>query len=370
MLSNIFFFNLCAVILYAGYPVDISYLVSDFKYSREYGVKICEVQQGSLSALTGDLYISRGDGSISPKIAQFFALLPMKKWTVGLLYSPLKRSLNEWGSHPSLNTLLKDPLFLQSAAELPANPFSLDSYAALLYAGSDAARNFSFYSHAYPGVLLIDRANLPYWKDKYKMNALFDSSDELKQYKADWRLYPKKYNPFLSARIQEEMPSHLYVIKPRSECLAGGVIVIASEDLDPLLQMILEPTPSLKNHPDKKYAYWSSNRDDTFLIEKYYPSDDLTHFGAYHYDATLRLAFILQCNQGKTTYHCLGGFWKLPPKALEEEGTLNEKRISLCEPPFYAPIDPGLFQEANAQMEKAMLLLYEIMLNNSSEIEL
>ncbi len=83
----------------------------------------------------------------------------------------------------------------------------------------------------------------------------------------------------------------------------------------------------------------------------------------YHYDATMRLAFILQYDGGKVSYHCLGGFWKLPCKALEEEGTLNETRISYCKPPFYKAIDPELLKEINAHMEKAMLLLYEIMLN-------
>jgi hypothetical protein len=215
------------------------------------------------------------------------------------------------------------------------------------------------------------------------MNALFEGNEELKQYKADWRLYPKKYDPFLAERIQREMPSELYVIKPRRECLANGVIVVANKDLDGVLQMILEPLASLEKHPCKKYAYWWKNREDTFLIEKYYRSDYLCFSqplserdrslspsfqimpcaAGYHYDATMRLAFILQYDEGKMTYHSLGGFWKLPSKAIEEEGTLNETRISCCEPPFYTAVDSELFREVNAQMERAMLLLYEMMLN-------
>jgi hypothetical protein len=352
------------------YPVDISYLVSDFKYSREYGLKICEVQQGSLSAVTGDLYISGGDGSIAPKIADFFALLPMNKWAVGFLYSPLKRSLaaKGWEIKQSMKTLSKDPLFLECAARPPTDPCSIDSYAGIVYAACDIVRDFESYRKAYPGILFIDAATLSYWRDKYKMSALFDLSDELKQYKADWKLYPKKYDLLLQARIQSEMPSQLYVIKPRREFLANGVIVVANTDLDNVLQMILEPSAALEGHSDKKYAYWCKNRDDTFLIEKYYRSDDLPFSlsqtaSPQLYDATLRLAFILQYTEGKMTYHCLGGFWKLPPKSLEEEGTLNETRISLCEPPFYTPIDPELFKEINLQMERAMLLLYEMMLN-------
>lgn len=305
-------------------------------------------------------------------IADFFALFPMKKWTVGLIYSPLKNVLRakDWDIQESIKALVKDSLFLQCAASPPLDPSSVHSYTGIVYGALDLVRNFNSYRKAYPGILFIDAVTLPYWRDKYKMNALFELNDELKQYKADWRLYPKKYDPLLSERIQEEIPSEFYVIKPRSEILASGVIVVASTDLDGVLQMILEPSASLEKHPDQKYSYWWKNKDDTFLIEKYYTSDPLTFSvpdgTEYHYDATMRLAFILQYDQGNTTYQCLGGFWKLPSKALEEEGTLNEKRISCCKPPFYRAVDLDLLSQVNAQMERAMLLLYETMLNRDS----
>jgi hypothetical protein len=357
------------------YPVDVSYLVSDFKYSQEHGLKICEVQHGSLSALHGDLYILGGDGSISPMLADFFALFPMKKWTAGWIYPSIKRSLaaKEWVVGKSMKMLLKDPTFLEYSAMFPIDPYSITSYAGIVYADYDVVRNFSSYCKAYPGILFMNAATFPYWRDKYKMNALFDLNDELKQYKADWRLYPKRYDSLLSERIQEEMPSEFYVIKPRSQVLANGVIIVASRDLDSVLQMILTPLASLERHPDKKYSYWWKNEDDTFLIEKYYKSDYLCFSSPlnekiscereYHYDATMRLAYILQYDEGKMTYLCLGGFWKLPSKALEEEGTLNEKMISCCRTPFYSAVDPELLKEINGQMERAMLLLYQMMLN-------
>jgi hypothetical protein len=365
-------FNLSRTLIYAEpkYPVDVSYLVSDFKYSQEHGLKICEVQHGALSAFHGDLYLSGENGSISPMVAEFFALFPMKKWTAGLIYSPLKSSLaaKEWDIQDSMKTLLKDPTFLECAALSPVDPFSITSYAGIVYGAFDIVRNIDSYRKAYPGILFIDAVTLPYWRDKYKMNALFDLNDKLKPYKADWRLYPKKYDALLSERIQEEMPSEFYVIKPRREALANGVIVVANRDLDDLLQMILEPLASLEKHTDKKYSYWWKNKDDTFLIEKYYMSDPLCFSPPmsgteYHYDATMRLAFILQYDKGNMTYHSLGGFWKLPSKALEEEGTLNEKMISCCSPPFYMAVDPELLKEVDAFMERAMLLLYEMMLN-------
>jgi len=379
LLLSCLLFNLNWIYSEPKYPVDVSYLVSDLKYSREHGLKICEVQQGALSAVNGDLFISGEDGTISPRIADFFASFPMKKWAAGLLYAPLKRSFaaKEWGIQQSMKTLIKDPTFLECAVLPPRDPFSITSYAGIVYAAFDIVRNFNSYRQTYPGILFIDAVTLPYWRDKYKMNELFEHNEELKQYKADWRLYPKKYDSLLVERIQKEMPAEFYVIKPRGEFLANGVIVVANKDLDNVLQMILEPLASLEKHPDKKYAYWCKNREDTFLIEKYYTSDCLcfshplcekASFEAeYHYDATMRLAFVLQSDEGKRTYHCLGGFWKLPAKALEEEGTLNEMRISCCAPPFYRPIDPELLKEVNAQMERAMLLLYEVMLNEQAQ---
>lgn len=396
ILFNLFWIKISAQ---PTYPVDISYLVSDIKYSHEHGVKICEVQHGALSALSGDLYLSGEEGSISPMVAAFFTPLPMKKWAVGITYPPLKRSLiaTEWASQDSIKTLLKDPIFLKCAALPPMTPFSITSYSGIFYGDYEIVQNSNSYYTAHPGVLFVDAAILPYWGDKYKMNALFELNIELKTYKAEWRLYPKKYDRLLSETIQEEMPSELYVIKPRREFLAAGVIVVANKDLDGVLQMILEPSPSLQKHPDKKYSYWWRNKEDTFLIEKYYKSDplwfsipisekisgetenitrvenesqptllqalDLESRSGYHYDATMRLAFILQYDEGKMTYHSLGGFWKLPSKASEEEGSLNEKMISCCRPPFYKAVDPELLKEVNAQMERAMLLLYEKMLH-------
>ena len=360
-----------------NYPVDISYLVSDFKYSQEHGLKICEVQHGALSALAGDLYISGKDGIISPKIADYFSSLPIKKWGTGSIYPPLKRSLaaNEWNIEQSFKTIEKDPTFLECAASIPYNHFSIDSYTGIVYADFDIIKNYDFYKKAYPGIIFLNAATLPYWRDKYKMNLLFDRHDELKKYKADWKLYLKKYDSLLSQKIKKDMPSEFYVIKPRGEFLSNGVIVVANNNLDNVLKMILEPLPSLEKHPDKKYAYWWQNKDDSFLIEKYYKSDYLcyalpldnktSYEAEYHYDTTMRIAFILQYNEGKMTYHSLGGFCKLPCKALEEEGTLNETKISCCKPPFYKAFDDALLQEINVHMEKAMLLLYEVMLHDS-----
>lgn len=366
------------------YPVDISYMVADFKFSREHGLKICEVQHGALSALNGDIYVAGENGSITPLFSDFFEQFPLKKWVAGLPKLPMREALNEngWDLQRSLKVLLRNHAFLRIARSPPRDPCSIDSYAGIVYATCDMAKNANRYREAYPGILFIDAATLPYWIDKYKMNLLFNQNHLLKGYKADWELYPKKYDPRLAEKIQKKMPSELYVIKPRGEFKGKGVIIVASENLNRALKEILEPTPRLKNHSDAHYAYWWDNHDDTFLIERFYRSDYLnfTHKlsevaeasysfddQGYHYDATMRIAFILKYDKGQMSYHCLGGYWKLPRKALEESGTENERRISCGSPPFYRAVEPEILAEASAQLEVAMLLLYEIMLTDPSQ---
>lgn len=361
------------------YPVDISYMVADFKYSREHGLKICEVQHGALSALNGDIFVAGESGSITPLFSDFFDQFPLKKWVGGLTKLPMRGALNEngWSLHRSLKVLVRNSTFLRIARSPPSDPCSIDSYAGIVYATCDMAKNPNRYRQAYPGILFIDAATLPYWIDKYKMNLLFNQNALLQGYKADWQLYPKKYTPQLAEKIQKQLPSELYVIKPRGEFKGKGVIIVAGEDLDGVLKEILEQKSRLKNHPDSHYSYWSNNNDDTFLIERFYRSDYLSFTDklsevadaesssdgqGYHYDATMRIAFILKYDKGQMTFHCLGGYWKLPRKALEESGTENERRISCGALPFYRAVEPEILAEACAQLEVAMLLLYEIML--------
>lgn len=345
-------------------PVDISYMVADLKYSEEHGIKICEVQHGALSAMNGDIFINGGNGIIASMIANYFDQYTLQKWVTGSVYSPLRNSLIASGfeSERSIKTLCQNSTFLEIASLNPENPFSIDSYEGIVFATTDIYKDLEKYKEAYPGVLFIDAITIPYWVDKYKMNRLFSATDELNEYKADFELCPKKYDPHLAKKILGKIPSELYVIKPRREFLANGVIVVAKEELDNTLKLILEPLPNLKKHPEKNYSYWLRNKDDSFLIEKYYMSDSL-QIEKYHYDATMRIAFILEYNNGMISYHFLGGFWKLPGKAMEEDGTLNEKRISLCAPPFYQTVEPKLLSQVNIKLERAMLLLYEVMLN-------
>ena len=75
--SMLLSFNFLSIYAIPKYPADISYLISDFKYNKTDGLKICEVQHGSLSVMKGDLIIHGDNGDIPPKIAEFFSQFPV-----------------------------------------------------------------------------------------------------------------------------------------------------------------------------------------------------------------------------------------------------------------------------------------------------
>lgn len=319
-------------------------MVVDFKYNKKDGIKICEVQPGAFSSMTGDSYLS--NDSISHKIAEFFDRFALKKWVAGPIYPPLQNCLisKGWNVQRSLRTLSSNSEFINSK-----DP-------GIVYATCDIMNNYKQFINVYPNIIFIDNIILPYQNDKSKMNELFKNN----KYKADWKLYPKKYDPNMANEIKYIMPSDLYVIKPIKEFLANGIIIVKNDDLDTTLNAI--------TNKDPKYKYWSKNKNATFIVEKYYESDYLNivrNNEVYQYDATMRIAFIMMYSNNKIIYHSLGGYWKLPHKALNEEGTLNEQRISYCKIPFYESVNPELFKEIDIEMEKAMILLYQEMLTAS-----
>ena len=363
--------------------VDISYLVTDFKYSQEHGIKICEVQHGSLSSLSGDTFITSNNcenietknGMISFSFAKFFDQFNMQKWIVGTIYKQLKKSLKTtgWCWKFSVKTLLEDKIFLEKAKQIPNDLCSIYSYYGIVFCASNIFKEYKIDRYLYPGILFMDAATLDYWIDKHKMNSLFGYHNELEKYKAEWKVYPKTYDSSLAEKIKNDLPCEIYIIKPLNEFLGCGIIVTTKYNLDNTLQLILKPDHNLKRHHDKKYSYWYKNNDTTFLIEKYYASDYLimpehlinetkTSTNDFHYDATMRFAFILKCDNGNISYHFLGAYWKLPCKAIEEEGTLNEKSITICSQPFYDTVEPILLKKINKEMKKVMLLFYKVML--------
>ncbi len=354
------------------YPVDVSYFVADLKFSQEHGVKICEIQHGILSTFFADAFLNGENGILAPKVVKEFAKIPLTKWTVlkHIAFINLVKviqSAPDWEKRTSFHAILMDPKFDNIAKIPPTDPNDIASYQAMIYSQSSMVRSYDYFQENYPGIIIIDAATHPYWIDKYKMSLLFRNNSTLINIKPAWQLYLKQYTPELAQDIQNEIPSDLYVIKPRGAFLGDGVIIVSKENLDETLQFILRKTPTLQSHPDNSYNYWFKDPFDSFLIEKYYPSDliQVRHLDNKTYEPTIRVAMIMSYDKGVIDFNFLGGYYMVPCMSINEEGTLNETRKARCKVPYYSKAPKEIINQVRQQLETAIPLLYWEMLERN-----
>jgi len=344
------------------YPVDVSYMVADIKYSKELGVKICEVQHGIMSTFYGDVHLNPERGLICPKIASVFAELSPKRWMCGsnVAFATLRASLERqpgWTNRVTLSSILNDPAFIAAAAKAPEDPYDISSYSGMLFMNPTTQ-----YDPAnYPGIILMDAPTHPYWADKYKMSLLFRRSEALSSIKPEWQIYKKEYSPELAENIAQDLGGTCFVIKPRGGFLGNGVIIVSLDDLDKTLSTILGDPEPLKASKDKSYNHWARDPFNSFIVERYYPSDLITHEGKL-YEPSMRVAFICSYNKQQIDFRFLGGYWMLPTKSIDEEGSLNERKKAYCKPPYFTNASQEDLQEIERELSATIPLLYQEML--------
>lgn len=369
-MKSLFLCLICLQTLSASnYPADISYMVADLKYSKEEGVKLCEVQHGILSTFYGDVWLNGDNGKICPKIVEAFDQFPIKKWYVHsqVNFKNLIDTFNEspfWIRESSIKTFTNSDQFKKLALTPPEDPSDINSYHAMLYVRGSSLVDPDHFRKICPGVLLIDAPTHRYWIDKYTMTRLFMGDPKLVKIKPEWGLYPKVYSETLAKQITDDIPSDIYVIKPRSAFLGKGVILVAKDELDSVLHYILTPSEQLKSDPDGAYNHWNKDQHDSFLIEKYYPSD-LIKVEDKWYQPTMRCAFVMIYNKNKIEVRFLGGYWMMPLKAEGETGTLNECKKAYCKAPYFVPASDEELQAIGKQLEETLPLMYEKMLNDA-----
>jgi hypothetical protein len=159
----------------------------------------------------------------------------------------------------------------------------------------------------------------------------------------------------------------IFVIKPRGAFLGNGVIIVAKEDLNETLNYILNKSDALAKDTDGSYSYWQKDRFDSFLVEKYYPSDpvQVEAQDGKLFEPTMRVAFILIYDNKIIDFRFLGGYWLLPNKAIDEPASLNEQKKAYCKVPFFTKVSDTVLEEVRQQLAATLPLLYQKMLEGS-----
>lgn len=362
------FFILLFASMEAKIPVDISFIVIDLKYNSRQGVKICEIQPGNVS----EIYTI--NAPMTPKMDYYYAKDGI---FVDLFHSYLSTHFNRfWLTPASFDPILASKLLKKGwhysnelnystnhtlLKNIPENPSSLSHYTGLLY-----GRNlpYFYFKKRYPSLLLMDAAISPFANNKLAISKFLCADPESRKLKPKWNHYKKGFSQKLVDEIIKDLESEIYVIKPISSYKGCGVIIIGKTELQSTLESIFG-TDS-KDNPDKSYSFWALNRNEDFIVEEFVESDPVAAFRHQNrlFDGTMCLELFLIFNENKIDLHFLGGYWKLPIKSLDEEGTFTEKHKSYCKEAYYIESDLETLEEVHLQLKKSLPPFYEQLLNS------
>jgi hypothetical protein len=351
------------------YPVDICYMVADLKYSAARGVKICEVQQASLSMFNGDAYRNPEEESIHKELLRMLATYNEHGWVVsdGMADKKLVATLTEapgWRDPKDMIALFSDQQFKDAAKQPPTHPHDLSTYKGFLYISWSQLSAIYDFETRLPGMAVVDKSSFPLWIDKDRMTSLFAEDERLAALKPKWGSYKKIYTKGLAATIASELGCDTFVIKPRGNFMGRGVIIAQRQELDEVLRYIITQKGLLTESKDPAYAAWKNDQFDSFIVEEFVASDPITlpHLGNKKYQPTMRVAFLLVYNKGCHYVHFLGSYWKTPEVSIDEPGNFMHKNKDICEPPYYLAVDAKTKQIVQDHLHATLPILHRKML--------
>lgn len=361
-----FFYTVQAV---EKYPVDICFMIADLKYSAMQGVKVCEIQQASLSLFNGDTFRCAQEESIHQELLRTLSVYNQNGWVVanGIADKNVVSSLvssSFWKNSSDLIALVSDPSFRYQAQQEVADAHDISSYAGFLYSNGSHLCVIDDFETRFSSMIVIDKSSFPFWIDKYRMTQLFAEDEHLSRFKPKWGNYTKVYTKELAAKIADDLQCDTFVIKPRGEFQGNGVIIVQKHKLDEVLYYIITKKGVLAESKDPAYASWKNDSFDSFIVEEFVTSDLITiaHLENKIYQPTMRVAFLLVYNKGCHEVHFLGGYWKTPSVSLDEEGDFMEKNKDVCKPPYYCAVESATMQAVQQELSVALPLLHEKML--------
>lgn len=344
-------------------------MIADLKYNTKQGVKICEIQQASLSLFNGDTFRCAQEESIHQELVRVLALYNQNGWLIanGIADKNIVSTLDHsssWHCSEDLIALVSNQHFRNQAQQPVADIYDLSSYQSFLYSNGSQICVIDDFETRFPGLVVIDKSSFPFWIDKYRMTQLFKEDELLSTFKPKWGNYQKKYTPELAAQIADDLQCDIFVIKPRGEFQGRGVIITQKQDLDEILYYIITKKGLLAESKDPAYTAWQNDQFDSFIVEEFVTSDLITipHLENKIYQPTMRVVFLLVYNKGRHDVHFLGGYWKTPSLSLDEEGSFMQKNKDICKPPYYCCVEPVTMQAVEEELSVALPILHAKML--------
>jgi len=351
------------------HPAAISFFAVDLKYSFDHGVQVCEIQQSVISKFRGYDFVKSRNGAAAENFCDYLSTLVNNFWYVSgrITDKSFAKVFGErgWKSERTNEGLAENKEF---AAEMSApvyDPTDIHNYHGLLYTRISRMKDLDMFLQDFPGVIVVDGQTYNFGFDKYVMNKLLTDDELLSQIKPAWNLYPKNYSQELIEQIKTELGSDIFVIKPRRSTLGRGIIMVEKENLAKVIKKITKKDKALlKGTDDDAYKYWKKDKNESFIVEAYAPSETVhvPHFDDKPFDPTMRVGVVLVHSEGKTDIHFVACYWKLPIKPLSEKASLTEQHKSYGKEPHFAEVSEEIRLNVERQLSETLPHLFEIML--------
>lgn len=356
-------------------PVDITFLIADLKYNSEQGVKICEIQPGSMSGfyckfpIPPEVDFSYGpDGELEDTFCNFLSQYITHFWLIDApIDSTFKQKLiaNGWIQMAACNQLNNDSLFERISKMLPRDPYRIDNYFGIVYASYHKLEKevVDEFLQSNPGIILLDASIYPYVNNKLAISEFLSMNEKSRNLKPRWKSYSKQYSKTLAETIIEDLYCEFYVIKPINALKGRGVIITHKNDLNSNLELILDHKKLSKGlYADySALKYWNEDLNEVFIVEEFIESDPVrvAHLGNQIFDGTMRVAFFLTYNQEEVQIYFVGQEWQLPERALTAKGTMTQKHKSSVRDSNFAGVDIETCQKVQEQLREGLLIFYK-----------
>ena len=327
-------------------PADISFLFADLKYNDQNNddekIKICEF--GGIMAGMANTQVminSIEETLITPYWNLFWHYAKKYNkplWYIGENTPAITKELFAVGGKYFANlssftkyldtTITYDKKSCDKKSHRsPKNSKNIkDCAGILILANNTSVKTRQKFMQTYPDVLVANRY-VRRFTLKQKAYKLFHEDAELRPYMPRLKSYNKKYTSNLAQQICTDIPTDYFVIKPIDAMQSKGVVMTDKAGLDGVLKLILRDTITILPTAHKSLSHWKKDANMTFFVEEYAPSKTII-INKKTYDPTMRLVFFMSHEAGKIKINVVAGYWKIPVKALSEEGTLTEKHIT------------------------------------------